>query len=77
MIIPYVFWTWRISQKTQRQLKEVPGTAVPTTLSYLARLQPGSEVPSHSRSRPARQQSGRWVDMEARHQVVLGANYHF
>ena len=62
-----------------RQLKEVPGTVVPTTLSYLARWQPGNDVPLTLEMGLMQlgNNLGTGFDMEARHQVVLGINYHF
>ncbi len=62
-----------------RQLKEVPGTVVPTTLSYLARWRPGSDVPLTLELGLMQlgNNLGAGFDMEARHQIVLGANYHF
>ena len=62
-----------------RQLKEVPGTVVPTSLSYLARWQPGNDVPLTLELGLMQLGGnlGSGFDMEARHQVVLGVNYHF
>ena len=62
-----------------RQLKEVPGTAVPTTLSYLARWQPGNDVPLTLELGVVQLGGnlGAGFDIEARHQIVLGASYHF
>lgn len=62
-----------------RQLKEVPGTVVPTTLSYLARWQSGNDVPLTLELGLVQLGGnlGAGFDMEARHQVVIGASYHF
>jgi hypothetical protein len=62
-----------------RQLKEVPGTVVPTTLSYLARWRPGSDVPLALELGLVQlgNNLGAGFDMEARHQLIIGANYHF
>jgi hypothetical protein len=62
-----------------RQLKEVPGTVVPTTLSYLVRWRPGSDVPLTLEFGLVQlgNNLGAGFDMEARHQIVLGATYHF
>lgn len=62
-----------------RQLKEVPGVVVPTSLSYVARWQPGSDVPLSLQLGFVQLGGnlGSGFDMEARHQVVLGVNYHF
>ena len=62
-----------------RQLKEVPGTVVPTTLSYLARWRPGNDVPLTLELGLVQlgNNLGAGFDMEARHQIVLGASYHF
>jgi hypothetical protein len=65
--------------KQPRQLKEVPGTVVPTTLSYLARWQPGSDVPLTLELGLVQlgNNLGAGFDMEARHQLIIGATYHF
>ena len=62
-----------------RQLKEVPGTVVPTSLSYLARWQPGDDIPLTLELGLVQLGGdlGAGFDIEARHQVVLGVNYHF
>jgi hypothetical protein len=62
-----------------RQLKEVLGTVVPTTLSYLARWRPGSDVPLTFELGLVQlgNNLGAGFDMEARHQIVLEASYHF
>jgi len=62
-----------------RQLKEVPGTVVPTTFSYLARWQPGRDVPLTLELGLVQlgNNLGAGFDMEARHQLIIGANYHF
>jgi hypothetical protein len=62
-----------------RELKEVPGPVVPTTLSYLARWQSASDRPLTVELGLA-QLGGNLTpsyDLEARHQVVLGVGYHF
>ena len=62
-----------------RQLKEVPGTVVPTTLSYLIRWRPGSDVPLTLELGLVQlgNNLGAGFDMEARHQLIIGASYHF
>ena len=62
-----------------RQLKEVPGTVVPTSLSYLARWQPGSDVPLTLELGMMQlgNNLGKGFDIEARHQLIIGANYRF
>ncbi len=62
-----------------RQLKEVPGVIVPTSLSYVARWSSGSDRPLAVEVGVV-QLGGNLAsafDMEARHQVVLGLGYHF
>jgi hypothetical protein len=61
------------------QLKEVPGVVVPTSLSYVARWQPGTEFPLSLQLGFVQLGGdlGSGFDIEARHQVVLGINYHF
>jgi hypothetical protein len=65
--------------KQPRQLIEVPGTVVPTTLSYLARWQPGSDVRLTLELGLVQlgNNLGAGFDMEARHQLIIGATYHF
>lgn len=62
-----------------RELKEVPGTVVPTTLSYLARWRSSGDRPLTldlglvhlgGQLAPA-------SDLQATHQIVLGVGYHF
>jgi hypothetical protein len=62
-----------------RQLKEVPGTVVPTTLSYLIRWRPGSDVPLTLELGMVQlgNNLGSGFDMEAKHQLIIGASYHF
>lgn len=62
-----------------RELKEVPGTVVPTTLSYLARWRSGGDRPLTLELGLA-QLAGDLapgVDLQARHQLILGIGYHF
>jgi hypothetical protein len=62
-----------------RQLKEVPGVAIPTSLSYLARWRPGTDIPLTLELgfMQLGGNLGSGFDMEARHQVVVGVGYHF
>lgn len=62
-----------------RQLKEVPGVVVPTSLAYVARWSPASDHPLTLEVGMMQlgNNLGSGFDMEARHQVVLGASYHF
>jgi len=62
-----------------RELKEVPGVVVPTSLSYLARWSPAGDHPLTLELGVMQLGGdlGSGFDMEARHQVVLGASYHF
>ncbi len=62
-----------------RQLKEIPGAVVPTTLSYLARWQSGNDIPLTLELGLVQlgNNLSPGFDLEARHQVVLGATYHF
>jgi hypothetical protein len=62
-----------------RQLKEVPGVVVPTSLSYVARWSPGSDHPLTLEFGMMQlgNNLGSGFDLEPRHQVVLGACYHF
>jgi len=62
-----------------RQLKEVPGTVVPTTLSYMIRWRPGSDVPLTLELGLVHlgNNLGAGFDMDARHQLIVGASYHF
>lgn len=62
-----------------RQLKEVPGTVVPTTLSYLARWRSWGDHPLILELGLA-QFGGQLApdfNVQARHQVILGVGYHF
>ena len=62
-----------------RQMKEVPGVVVPTSLAYVARWSPAGDNPI-SLELGFMQLGGNLgsgVDMEARHQAVIGINYHF
>ena len=62
-----------------RQLKEVPGVVIPTSLGYLVRWRPGTDVPVTLELgfMQLGGNLGSGFDMEARHQVVVGACYHF
>ena len=62
-----------------RHLKEVPGVVVPTSLSYVARWSPANDHPLTLELGFVQLGGnlGFGFDMEARHQVVLGATYHF
>jgi hypothetical protein len=62
-----------------QRLKEVPGTVIPTALSYLVRWKPGSDIPLTLELGLVQlgNNLGAGFDMEARHQLILGANYHF
>lgn len=62
-----------------RQLKEVPGPVVPTTLAYFARWRPGTDIPM-TFDVGMMQLGGKLApgyDLEARHQLVLGVGYRF
>lgn len=62
-----------------RQMKEVPGVVVPTSLAYVARWSPAGDNPI-SLELGFMQLGGNLgsgVDLEARHQAVIGINYHF
>ena len=62
-----------------RQMKEVPGVVVPTSLAYLARWSSASDHPLTLEL--GMMQLGNnlapGIDLEARHQAVIGINYHF
>lgn len=62
-----------------RQLKEVPGVVIPTTLSYVARWRASDEFPLTLEVGVMQLGGnlGSGFDMEARHQVVLGVGYRF
>ena len=62
-----------------RQLKEIPGVVIPTTLSYVARWRANGESPLTLEVGVVQLGGnlGSGFDMEARHQVVLGAGYRF
>jgi hypothetical protein len=62
-----------------RQLKEVPGVVVPTSLSYVARWSPANDHPLTLELGMMQlgNNLGSGFDLEVRHQVVFGANYHF
>lgn len=62
-----------------RQLKEVPGVVIPTSLSYVARWHPGNDLPLTLELGFVQfgNNLGSGFDMEARHQAVLGIGYHF
>lgn len=62
-----------------RQLKEVPGVVIPTSLSYIARWHPASDLPLTFELGFVQfgNNLGSGFDLEARHQVVLGIGYHF
>ena len=52
---------------------------VPTSLSYLVRWKPGSDLPLTLELGLVQlgNSLGVGFDMEARHQIIIGANYHF
>jgi hypothetical protein len=52
---------------------------IPTSLSYLARWRPGTDVPLTLELgfMQLGGKLGSGFEMEARHQVVVGADYHF
>ena len=62
-----------------RQMKEVPGVVVPTSLAYVARWTPAADRPLTLELGMMQlgNNLGSGMDMEARHQVVIGINYHF
>lgn len=62
-----------------RELKEVPGTVVFTTLSYLARWRSTGDRPFTLELGLAQLggQLAPGFDLQARHQVILGIGYHF
>lgn len=62
-----------------RQMKEVPGVVVPTSLAYVARWSPAGDNPITLELgfMQLGGNLGSGVDMEARHQAVIGINYHF
>lgn len=62
-----------------RQMKEVPGVVVPTSLAYVARWTPAGDRPLTLELGILQLGGnlGSGVDMEARHQAVIGINYHF
>lgn len=62
-----------------RQLREVPGVVIPTSLGYLARWRPGIDVPLTLELGFLQLGGnlGSGFDMEARHQVVVGVGYQF
>ncbi len=62
-----------------RQLKEIPGVVIPTTLSYVARWRASGEAPLTLEVGVMQLGGnlGSGFDMEARHQIVLGVGYRF
>ena len=65
--------------RQSRQLKEVPGVVMPTSLSYVARWHPGSDLPVTLELGFVQlgNNLGSGFDLEARHQAVVGIGYHF
>lgn len=62
-----------------RQLKEIPGVVIPTTLGYVARWRASGESPLTLEVGLMQLGGniGSGFDMEARHQVILGVGYRF
>ena len=62
-----------------RQLKEVPGVVIPTSLGYLARWNRGTDAPFTLELGLLQLGGnlGSGFDLEARHQVVVGIGYQF
>jgi hypothetical protein len=62
-----------------RELKEIPGPMVPTTLAYSVRVQPKGDTPLHFDFGLMQLGGnlGSGLNLEARHQFTMGASYRF
>lgn len=62
-----------------RELKEIPGPMIPTTLAYSVRVQPGGDTPLHFDFGLMQLGGnlGSGLNLQAGHQFTMGASYRF